>query len=141
MANDEKTTPGDVLSGSLPEPTSTQPAREPITASCHCGRVTLEIPHAPKQTNECQCSICYRYGAIWCYYTRGDVTVTVSAEPPPGVSQQKYVRTDKDVTGDSGFYWCGHCGCMTHWWKLDDDAEAEMGVNGRMFTKRLDKQS
>ncbi|KAK6072308.1 hypothetical protein SCUP515_07389 [Seiridium cupressi] len=115
---------------------------QPLAASCHCGRVTLEIPSKPQDICECHCTICYRYGALWAYYKRGQVTITVSAEPVPGVSQQSYVRTDEGAEGDIGFFWCGHCGCMTHWWKMgqdgpSDDAEAKMGVNSRMLPKHL----
>ncbi|KAK9772855.1 putative CENP-V/GFA domain-containing protein [Seiridium cardinale] len=126
----------------LPEQKPFASTPQPLTASCHCGRVTLEIPSKPQDICECRCSICYRYGALWAYYKRGQVTVTVSAEPAPGVSQQSYVRTDEGADGDIGFFWCGHCGCMTHWWKMGqdgplDDAEAKMGVNSRMLPKHL----
>lgn len=50
-----------------------------LTASCHCGRVTVTVPTLPtKPLNECECSVCFSYGALWAYYTQSDVLVTVA---------------------------------------------------------------
>jgi len=38
------------------------------TGSCHCGAVQLEIPSAPDHLTNCNCSICWRYGALWAYF-------------------------------------------------------------------------
>jgi hypothetical protein len=35
----------------------------------------LEIDRKPRQLNECNCSICRRYGARWAYYRRKSVRV------------------------------------------------------------------
>jgi hypothetical protein len=111
-------------------------AANKLTASCHCGRVKLELPAPPTKVNECRCTICYRYGALWAYYPRDDVAVT--AEDP---GQQSYVREDHDEggRGSIGFWSCKHCGCLTHWWsqpehvKPDANGSVKMGVNTRML--------
>lgn len=118
---------------------SSSPLPSPLTATCHCGRVTITIPTPPQRINECRCSLCYTYGALWAYYRRGDVTVTTSADPPPGVSQVSYVRTDPAGDGDIGFYHCGHCGSLTHWWGVRDTPRRKrLGPNSKMgFNCRL----
>ena len=39
-----------------------------IEASCHCGAVQFAVETAPGDVNDCNCSICRRYGALWAYY-------------------------------------------------------------------------
>jgi len=112
-------------------PASSTPQNDVIIASCHCGRTELELPSKPTKLNECQCSVCYKYGAMWGYYTRGDVTVTTTV----GTKLDKYVRDDEGADGDISFNRCGHCGCMTHWWGTDpyDGDDHQMGVNCRLL--------
>jgi len=120
----------------LPEiPNAARETASPLTASCHCGRVTLNLPSLPRIINECHCTICYRYGARWGYYRRPDVEITVS-NTDKNIGLMSYVRGDPDGVGDTGFYWCTHCGCLTHWWYLDEDGDRDkMGVNTRMLTE------
>lgn len=118
-------------------PAASPPNPDKMVASCHCGRVKIELPSPPTKVNECHCSLCYRYGALWAYYPRDDVLVTAEE---PGL--RSYVRQDEGAKGTIGFYHCGHCGCMTHWWvqpehiKPDPDW-AEMGVNTRMLPESV----
>ncbi|KAJ0106822.1 glutathione-dependent formaldehyde-activating gfa [Diaporthe amygdali] len=116
----------------LPPPESPHPSS--LTATCHCGRINVEMPSLPAKINECRCSVCYRYGALWAYFHLDDVNVIVNVQasrPAPKDSParrepliskgenedsnclQLYVRTDGD--GDIGFHFCGNCGCLTHW--------------------------
>ncbi|RKU45129.1 hypothetical protein DL546_004096 [Coniochaeta pulveracea] len=119
-------------SDALP-PSSSSPAK--LTGSCHCGRVTLELPSKPTKINECRCSICYRYGALWAYYPRNEVLVTAKE---PGL--KSYLRDDPECSKDIGFYLCGHCGCLTHWWGLEGAGRggesAKMGVNTRILGEK-----
>jgi hypothetical protein len=115
---------------SLPAASPQNPDK--ITASCHCGRVKLELPAPPTQVNECRCSICYRYGALWAYYPRDDVLI-VADEP----GTRAYVRKDGDAKGIIGFYTCAHCGCMTHWGAQPEHDLARMGVNTRMLPESM----
>lgn len=129
--------------------TSTSEDNAKVKGSCHCGRVTVEVPSAPDRLNECRCSICYRYGALWAYYKRGDVEVLVGDGTGSGAhaEQKFYVRTDcPPADGDIGFYFCDHCGCMTHWWGVGETekragADVKMGVNFRMFPEKLADQA
>ncbi|KAH8890068.1 hypothetical protein GQ53DRAFT_842302 [Thozetella sp. PMI_491] len=114
-----------------PEP-APDASSSPVTFTCHCLRVTVTIPAPPQRINECHCSICYRYGALWAYYLRGQVRITGET--------QAYAREDADGNGDLAFHRCAHCGCLTHWMGVRDTErrkrlgpEAKMGVNCRML--------
>ena len=50
-----------------------------IIAACHRGANTLVLAAEPIEVNECNCSICRRYGVLWAYYAIGDVTPTAGA--------------------------------------------------------------
>lgn len=118
----------------LPSPSPPNPSQ--ITASCHCNRITIHLPRPPTKLNECRCSICYRYGALWGYYPRDKVDVVINIPSPPSSSTGKkedngavpllrsYVRTDGDDQGDIAFFFCGHCGCLTHWGLTEKGAES-----------------
>lgn len=162
MATKEQNTPPHLPSDDqLPPPEPAHPSS--LTAKCHCGRVNVEIPSLPTKLNECRCSICYRYGAQWAYYHQEDVNVIVNAHatrssapkdradpPAAGEGLQHYVRGDSD--GHLGFYFCGDCGCLTHWapteaglaWleeerrtKGADAPWKKVGVNSRMLAPHL----
>lgn len=136
-----------------------------LTTSCHCGRINVEMPSPPLKVNECRCSVCYRYGAIWAYFPRAGVNVYVNitwegperedtprsrsrllVSSPQEEAQSSglrgYVREDRDGDGSIGFYFCDHCGCMTHWALTKkgiacEQDVAEIGVNCRMLPPRL----
>ena len=108
----------------------------PLSATCHCGRVSIAVPSLPQRMNECQCSICYRYGALWAYYARGAVRITGETQP--------YARADASGKGDLAFHRCAHCGSVTHWAGVHDTPtrqrlgpEAKMGINCRMLPEEL----
>lgn len=151
----------------LPPPEPANPSK--LTTTCHCGRISVEMPSPPLMVNECRCSACYRYGAMWAYFPRDDVNVFVNIPgPAPGADGtvgarvaaspvhgeeersglRSYIREDRDGDGVIGFYFCGHCGCMTHWALTEkglalDRGEAAkkglgtIGVNCRMLPPRL----
>ncbi|KAJ5928238.1 hypothetical protein N7466_007194 [Penicillium verhagenii] len=48
-------------------------ADKSLKSTCHCGAITVILPHAPKEINECQCTICRRYSAAWAYYKVNEV--------------------------------------------------------------------
>ncbi|OQO15100.1 hypothetical protein B0A48_00482 [Cryoendolithus antarcticus] len=98
-------------------------ASAPLKATCHCGVVTLEVPHRPREINECQCTICRRYGAAWAYYPPKEVKITVKDGSPT----KAYVWGDKE----SEFHFCSVCGCDMYWKAIED--RPEMGVNTRMM--------
>jgi hypothetical protein len=45
----------------------------PYTASCHCGKVKLEIDGQINQALACNCSICSRKGSLLCFVPRSAV--------------------------------------------------------------------
>ncbi|KAG8169968.1 hypothetical protein KVR01_000713 [Diaporthe batatas] len=140
----------------LPAPEPAHP--DSLTAKCHCGRVNVQIPSLPTKLNECRCSICYRYGAEWAYYHPDDINIIVNAQgsrrAPDGTPAQTepesvgegrdnglkyYVREDSE--GYLGFYFCGNCGCLTHWAVTENGRKymesrgkpGKVGVNSRML--------
>lgn len=129
--------PGQEHSHSVPFPIADN---EKVTATCHCGRVSVEMPGRPKMVKECRCSLCYRYGTLWTYFQdQNDVTITTKA---PGL--KPYVRADGN--GFAAFYFCAHCGCLTHWLPTEKGDEerrknpagrSAVGVNCRMLPPKL----
>ena len=93
-----------------------------IQASCHCGaiRFTLEAP--PAEVNDCNCSICRRYGALWAYYRPAQVRFAADNGPT-----DIYMWGDRDLE----FHRCRACGCITHW-SAADGAVDRMAVNARL---------
>jgi hypothetical protein len=95
-----------------------------ISATCHCGAITVRVPQAPTEVTDCNCSICRRYGAHWAYYEAVDVQVTAE----PGATAA-YVWGDKRLR----FVRCATCGCITHWERVTPSPDAGVGVNARNF--------
>ncbi len=133
-----------------------------LKAPCHYVRIPITLPSPPTNINECNCSVCYKLGAMWAYYPREQVgvatsssTFPLSASFQPGASEVKpttrginttvdeildnYVETD--LRGDrSGatFYRCAHCGALPQWWSTSRGRggygdESIMGVNCRLM--------
>ena len=99
-------------------------ANSGVTASCHCGAVTLKAAAAPATLTQCTCSICRRYGAQWAYYSLGDVQV--AAEPD---ALSAYVWGEREIE----FLHCTRCGCLTHYESIKRDADGRIAINGRML--------
>lgn len=95
-----------------------------LTAACHCGAVRLTVPRKPRSFNNCQCSICRRYGALWAYYQAS----TVRVEAKPGATET-YAWGRKNIR----FVRCAGCGCVMYWERVAPSPDARMGVNGRNF--------
>jgi hypothetical protein len=95
-----------------------------IAASCHCGAVRIEIPHAPEAVTSCNCSICRRLGALWAFYPIDQVRI----EYPQGASES-YVWGE----GTRRFFRCRHCGCTTHVYPVHPKPQSQVEVNARLF--------
>ena len=93
---------------------------ERIRGSCHCGAVTLSVPHAPEWVGSCNCSLCAKTGWLVAYYP--DDAVTVEGETVA------YVWGDRMI----GIHHCPVCGCGTHWRTLGEDF-GKMGVHARVL--------
>jgi len=117
---------------------SEQPApATPLAVTCHCGRVRVTMPSKPTRINACQCTVCYKYGAMWGYFTRKDVKIDVTA---PDGTIAKYLRSDLGVDADLSFNRCGHCGCLLFWcgegkWSGEEE---KLGVNCRLVLPKED---
>ena len=94
-----------------------------IEASCHCGAIRFAVETAPRVVNDCNCSICRRYGTLWAYYDPAHVQFRTENGP-----------TDIYMWGtrELEFHRCRTCGCVTHWSPVAG-AEKRMGVNARMM--------
>ncbi len=95
-----------------------------ITAACHCGRVRLEVPRAPRTLTDCNCSICRRYGALWAYYPAGAVR--------PGYRRRDvahYSWGERKLR----FIRCRACGCVLHHERIRRSRAGVIGVNARNF--------
>ena len=101
--------------------------------ACHCKRTTLTLPSKPTKINECHCTVCYSYGALWAYYTRKDVTISFPEEVV-----EKYIREDKGKEADIAFHRCAKCGNMLYWAGLGEYSGEDhmIGVNMRMVPKK-----
>jgi len=97
-----------------------------VTASCHCGAVTLTIPHAPTKIRHCNCSLCRRYGALWTYHEIDSVTL------PDKSILDSYAWGGKNVD----FFRCHTCGCVTHWLPRNKK-RTSMGINARLLEPEL----
>lgn len=74
-----------------------------VSASCHCGAVTVEVPKAPTEATRCNCTYCQRTGALWAYYPADDLKVTATA-----------ALGDYAPTGLNHHHFCANCGGNTH---------------------------
>ncbi|SHF41729.1 Uncharacterized conserved protein [Loktanella atrilutea] len=83
---------------------------------CHCGQVTLTLPSLPRDLNQCSCSICRRYGALWAYFPPAQVRISGAT--------QAYIWGERTIA----LHRCDICGVLTHWASRDTD-RAKMGVN------------
>jgi hypothetical protein len=98
-----------------------------IESSCHCGFVKLEILAAPDEVNECNCSICRRYGVLWAYYSPANVRIIATKD-----ATDRYLWGEKSIE----FHRCQNCGCVTHWAAVDQRAD-RMGVNARLVAPEI----
>jgi hypothetical protein len=95
-----------------------------LSTSCHCGAVKIDVPRSPRSLTNCDCSICRRYGTLWAYYKKTEVTVTAEAG-----ATSRYAWGRKTLN----FVRCNTCGCVTHWEPAVPERGLRMGVNARNF--------
>ncbi|MFT3809045.1 MAG: GFA family protein [Micropepsaceae bacterium] len=98
-----------------------------VTATCHCGAVSIETASAPETLTNCNCSLCRRTGALWAYYPPSAVRV---AHPHDGLDG--YIQGDRSLTT----WRCRTCGCITHWTAVDPAYE-RMAVNARLMPPEI----
>lgn len=95
--------------------------RAATEASCHCGAVRLRLDDAPLELNDCNCSICRRYGSLWAYYSPSRVQIS-------SAGTDIYMWDERSIE----FHRCKQCGCITHWSPVDASVD-RMGINGRLL--------
>jgi len=99
-----------------------------IEASCHCGKVKIQIPNATETVTSCNCSVCTRYGALWAYFEPKNVTVNCNKD-----ALVTYSWGDKTFE----FKHCKSCGCVTHYMPTDRGNKDRMAVNFRLVPANI----
>jgi hypothetical protein len=94
-----------------------------LSIECHCGNVKLLANESPESLTSCNCSICYRLGALWAYYDLDNVGFSVG-ENPSGT----YSWGEKTIT----YHRCDECGCTTHYTATEADGGEMIALNCRM---------
>ena len=99
-----------------------------LIASCHCGKATIALPHAPDYVNQCNCSLCAKTGWRGIYYSSDELRIAGEFD--------SYVREDLRKA------WirilrCATCGIGTHWEPLSPPPHERIGVNGRLVDPAL----
>ena len=86
-------------------------------AQCHCKNIEIKIQHLPESLTQCNCSACYRYGALWGYYTAAETTLFINGKPCALMSGDNHPDLTSYSWGDKFilFHSCRKCGCMTHY--------------------------
>jgi len=87
-----------------------------IRGSCHCGAVTIRVPHPPEWVGSCNCSLCTKTGWLVAYYP--DDAVTVEGETVA------YIWGDRMI----GIHHCPTCGGGTHWKTLGEEQSRQSGT-------------
>lgn len=93
----------------------------PHRASCHCGRVVLELdlPNGIEEPRHCDCSICRRKGAV------------VASVPLSGlrvVSGSQFLREYQFNTQVARHFFCSVCGIYTHHQRRSNPAQYGFNV-------------
>lgn len=71
-----------------------------LTATCHCGDTKIELPYPPTEAKQCNCTFCFKTGAIWSYYPPSEVAIRSDTG-------------DKVYSASGGInqhHFCGRCG-------------------------------
>ena len=92
-----------------------------MKGTCPCGGVTVTIPRQPEYLNSCDCTLCFRLGALWGYFHPDEVTVSGETKP--------FVRSDVKAYLATNF--CPTCSAVVSWTSLEP--YERMGVNMRLF--------
>ena len=99
-----------------------------IKGRCHCGATQFEIAAVPSSVTACTCTFCAKTGALWAYYSPGDVRFT--ANTPDGLYAPNLNR----------HHFCPVCGCTTFGesptWSLDGTADfsrPRLAINARLL--------
>lgn len=107
----------------------------PLKGSCHCGAVQFEVDAAPEGVTSCNCTYCFRSGALWAYYSPAQFRLTTARDR---------VGTYQFGTFTGEHHHCDVCGSNTHgesldWrdWKAGDafPTRQMVSINARMLDR------
>lgn len=101
-----------------------------IEVTCHCRNISLKVHKVLESVTRCNCSICYRIGALWAYYT--DVQVTITEQTKSNI----YVWGNKVRS----YHSCPKCGCTTHYTQQRNDGTNRVAINTRMGNAEVFKE-
>jgi hypothetical protein len=76
-----------------------------LTATCHCGGTRIEVPDAPTEALQCNCTYCTKSGGVWSYWP---------AEAAPRVVQRLHDAVYSASDGMNQHHFCAKCGCTTY---------------------------
>ncbi|MDO6427949.1 aldehyde-activating protein [Thalassotalea sp. 1_MG-2023] len=93
-----------------------------IEATCHCGNIAITTNKLPESITSCNCSMCYRIGALWAYYTANQVIIKQES------NNAVYLWGNKLRS----YHSCSFCGCITHYTQTRDDGTNRVAINTRM---------
>ena len=99
-----------------------------VEATCHCGNVNIQTRELPEFVISCNCSICFRSGALWGYYTAEEVDVRCETEPTAA-----YIWGDEMIA----FHHCQVCGCLTHYTSTEKAERTRTVINFRMVDRKI----
>ncbi|MCP4388409.1 MAG: aldehyde-activating protein [Gammaproteobacteria bacterium] len=94
-----------------------------LSIECHCGNVKLTTDQPLSSITSCNCSICYRLGALWAYFVSGDTELRIGEHP-----LDSYAWGEKSIT----YHRCVDCGCTTHYTTTNSDGSQHIALNCRM---------
>lgn len=95
-----------------------------ISATCHCGAVSVTLAKRPEYINLCDCSLCAKTGGAWGYFASPDVGVSGDTKG--------YRRADYNAPAVE-IRFCEICGTTTHWILTEHYEGDRVGVNMRIF--------
>ena len=98
-----------------------------MVVSCLCGQVRVTVTKRPDFINECNCTLCSKFGARWAYFHPSEVAVEGTT--------QGFSRADKEDPA-AELQFCARCGVTTHF-TLTSSAAAKFGNTQLVVNMRL----
>ncbi len=95
-----------------------------MEGACHCGGVTVKLAKSPEYINLCDCSLCWKSGGAWGYFSAREAEVDGDTG--------SYRRTDYETPAVE-MHFCTNCGTTTHWTLTEKFDGDRIGVNMRIF--------
>jgi hypothetical protein len=97
-----------------------------LTGACHCGACQWTLEGDPGPATACNCTLCRRYGALWCYDYEGE---RIRVSGPTGV----YRRAGKSDPSLEILF-CPTCAGVVAWrgLRVDERGRRRIAVNARL---------